>query len=303
MRRGVLLMMVLCLGVVLCAPLAGAQDEALTATLYAAEANLLAGRYEDAVAQFSEAIALSPATLRGYTGAAEAYFALGEWEAADRVLDLAYLRTGDAAAWAFAQRLLPEESRLPDVGMAQEEALPKGEPVISRQSSETMRGLAGPFTPGLLPRNAVDGGSARDVGVGIGQIAPDFTLDLMRGGTVTLWDLRGKPVFLNIFATWCGPCAREIPEIQRAYERYGDEVHFVGISSGESKQTVETFFEGRKCGYMIAFDNHSTLDEPYRIEYIPTSLMLDENGVVVDVLQGEATLPAIEAAIERAAAR
>ncbi len=85
-------------------------------------------------------------------------------------------------------------------------------------------------TPGVAPK--------------IGHLAPDFTLPTLGGGTVTLSELRGKWVLLNFWAIWCPPCRMEMPYLQAAFEEKGEEIEFIGINLGESREKVRQFAEG-----------------------------------------------------------
>ena len=129
--------------------------------------------------------------------------------------------------------------------------------------------------------------SSRNVGLEIGDIAPDFTLNLRGGGTVKLSDLRGKPVLLNFCTTWCPPCQTEFPEIQRVADKYGDRIHVLGVSSGEAVSTVNEYFDDYPdLIYMMAFDPDNRASSIYDIEFIPQTWVLDSEGVVVDYIAG-----------------
>ena len=122
------------------------------------------------------------------------------------------------------------------------------------------------------------------IGRNVGQRAPDFTLDVLGGGSVQLSDLRGKPVFLNIFATWCPPCVEEMPYIQEASNQYGDRVHFLGISTGQSAGDIDSFIRRNGFSYPIACDPRGSIDADYHIQYIPLTLLLDADGMIVEMI-------------------
>ena len=71
--------------------------------------------------------------------------------------------------------------------------------------------------------------SGPETGYSVGDIMPDFSVPLVGGGTFTLSEHRGKPVFINLFATWCPPCVGEMPDINKLYGEYGDQVAFIII--------------------------------------------------------------------------
>lgn len=75
----------------------------------------------------------------------------------------------------------------------------------------------------------------------VGHPAPDFTLTTVTGETFTLSALRGKPVVLNFWATWCPPCRAELPELQAASGRYADQVVIVGVNQAEPADAVRGF--------------------------------------------------------------
>lgn len=114
----------------------------------------------------------------------------------------------------------------------------------------------------------------------VGLLAPDFSLKNLSGETVTLASLQGKPVFLNFWATWCGPCRAEMPDLNHKYRKYGDRMHFLAINVGEAAHQVKEFLGANRLTFPVALDSDSSVARAYRINGIPTSLVLDSNGVV-----------------------
>ena len=82
------------------------------------------------------------------------------------------------------------------------------------------------------------------------HIAPDFTMLDKEGNEVTLASFFGKPIVLNFWASWCGPCKMEMPEIQKFYEQYGEEIHFLLVSVDESLDTAKTFITDSDAHYL-----------------------------------------------------
>jgi len=133
--------------------------------------------------------------------------------------------------------------------------------------------------------------SAVDVprGALVGSLAPDFTLQTMSGEEVTLSHLRGKPVFLNFWASWCGPCQNEMPQIQALSREYEGKVHVLGINStSEDDPENAKHFAGR---HGLTFRNVMDVDGKAKIAYgalgLPVSLLLDADGKIVQRIQGE----------------
>lgn len=137
-------------------------------------------------------------------------------------------------------------------------------------------------------------------GIGVGQTAPDFTLDLRGGGSVSLWDLRGKPVLLNVCATWCPPCQAEFPEIQAVYKAYGDRAVILGVNIGEAESDVDNYFDPLGYTYPIAYDPYGAIDPDYNIEFIPQTWIIDANGVIVDYIPGAAAYDVFSASLDKA---
>ncbi|MEN8203043.1 MAG: TlpA disulfide reductase family protein [Bacteroidota bacterium] len=114
----------------------------------------------------------------------------------------------------------------------------------------------------------------------------DYNWQLARNAEATLnfSDLRGKVVFLNFWATWCPPCVAELPEIQRAYEKHGDEVAFVLVTDQEAG-VVEAFMN--KHGYELpVFYLRSGLPEAFSHRSIPTTYIISKEGRIVSEKSG-----------------
>ena len=123
--------------------------------------------------------------------------------------------------------------------------------------------------------------------------APDFKMLNMDGEEVRLSDFWGKPIVLNFWATWCGPCKMEMPYIDEAYQQYGDDVVFllVNLTDG-SRDTVESataFVEKEGYSFPIYFDVEYDGVYTYGINAIPTTYFIDENGVLYDTQTGSMT--------------
>ena len=112
--------------------------------------------------------------------------------------------------------------------------------------------------------------------------APPFTVTDMNGQTVSLASLKGKPVFLNFWATWCPPCVGEMPDIQRMYAKYGDKVHFVIVNIDGTKPDVTAFMENHAFSFPVALDTNGSAASAYAVQAIPTSYIIDADSNVVD---------------------
>ena len=120
--------------------------------------------------------------------------------------------------------------------------------------------------------------------------AKTFTLEDVRAGRppVSLEALRGKPVVLNFFASWCGPCIREMPALQAMSERYKGKVHFVGIPFNDRREAARGVLERTGVTYPAAFDpTLSDVAYDYGVRVMPTTFLIDAEGKLVERKDGE----------------
>ncbi len=117
--------------------------------------------------------------------------------------------------------------------------------------------------------------------------APDFVLTTLAGDSFSLREARGKPVVLNFWATWCGPCQRELPTLQAAAERYGDRVLIVGIDQGEEAATVQAYVDKLGLTFPIPMDSEFAVSELYNVRGLPTTFFIDPEGVIRQMWLGE----------------
>ena len=118
-----------------------------------------------------------------------------------------------------------------------------------------------------------------------GEPAPDFTLTTLEGKEVSLSDYKGKKVILNFWATWCPPCKAEMPHMQEYYEQYHEkenvEMLAVNLSTIDNgKEAVEKFAEEYGLTFPIPLDEEGTQGTVYQAQTIPTSFMVDTNGII-----------------------
>lgn len=132
--------------------------------------------------------------------------------------------------------------------------------------------------------NAASGGGS-SFGPWLEKEAPDFSVTTLDGQTIQLSELRGKPVIVDFWATWCPPCVREIPHfIQLAGEFSTDQLAIVGISSEEASVLME-FAAEKGINYPIA--SADDLPAPYsEVRSIPTTFFIDAGGVIQAVVEG-----------------
>ncbi|GFP32264.1 cytochrome c biogenesis protein CcmG, thiol:disulfide interchange protein DsbE [Candidatus Hakubella thermalkaliphila] len=134
------------------------------------------------------------------------------------------------------------------------------------------------------------GGSAEGSSSSPAIPAPEFALNSLGGREVSLSDFRGKVVVLNFWATWCGTCRAEMPNLERAYQAYKDKnVELVGISMDTDTQLVESFVKEVGVTYTILLDPSHRVASDYAIWALPTTYIVDEKGMIVGSEIGQLT--------------
>src|SRR5262245_54533127 len=108
----------------------------------------------------------------------------------------------------------------------------------------------------------------------IGRLAPDFTLQTAEGETMQLSALPGKPVVVNFWATWWGPCQREMPALQEAAKRYDGEVAFVSVDQGETAKVVNDYLKQLGVDFTISLDSDMKVGDRYQVQGMPTTFFV-----------------------------
>ena len=137
--------------------------------------------------------------------------------------------------------------------------------------------------------------------------APDFTLTDQYGETHTLSDYQGQTVFLNFWATWCGPCKMEMPDIQALYEEWDENagdlvvlgVAGPGIGREGSAEDIAAFLEENGYTYPVVMDDTGMLFYQYGISAYPTTFMIDPEGNVFGYVQGAVSREIMDDIVEQ----
>jgi len=116
--------------------------------------------------------------------------------------------------------------------------------------------------------------------------APDFEARLVSGDHLSLTQLRGEPVILNFWASWCGPCAQELPLLNRAASQGAV---IVAVNFGETEDDVKEFLAEYPVSLSIALDPAGKVARLYRVSALPTTFFLDKQGVIRYKRAGELT--------------
>ncbi|MFN8532217.1 MAG: TlpA disulfide reductase family protein [Dehalococcoidia bacterium] len=136
----------------------------------------------------------------------------------------------------------------------------------------------------MLLLAACQGSNAAPV---VGGAAPDFNLGQLDGSPLSLSSLKGKPVLINFWATWCAPCRDEMPLIQDAairYERSGLTVLAINVQEGEA--LVKPFVDEFGLKFTVVLDKNGDVVSRYRVRGLPTSVFVGRDGVIRSVYLG-----------------
>ena len=124
----------------------------------------------------------------------------------------------------------------------------------------------------------------------VGDPAPGFEAELLSGeGELALDDLRGKPVVINFWASWCVPCRDEAPMLSEADQRYGDQVTFVGIDIRDARTSAIEFVERYDLDYAHVRDEDLAIYDDFGLTGQPETFFLDEDGVILEHIPGPLT--------------
>ena len=120
-------------------------------------------------------------------------------------------------------------------------------------------------------------------------LAPDFTLLNEAGEFVSLSDFRGKAVLVNLWASWCTPCQREMPAMQNVYDQYKEQgfvVLAVNVTSQDSRANAIAFAESLNLTFPILFDVNGEVALAYQMRAFPSSYFIGIDGIIQEVVIG-----------------
>lgn len=114
------------------------------------------------------------------------------------------------------------------------------------------------------------------------EMAPDFELESLDGTKIKLSDLKGKNVIINFWATWCGYCVAEMPDLQKLQDTYKDEDLLVlAVNVGESKEVAQKFMDENKINLTVLLDKDSSISNSYGLRSFPSTLTVNKKGEIV----------------------
>lgn len=122
-----------------------------------------------------------------------------------------------------------------------------------------------------------------------GFLAPDFSLQTPEGETVSLSELRGQAVLVNLWATWCPPCRAEMPAIQKLYDEYKDQgfmVLAVNMTYQDNPQSVLPFTRENNLTFPILLEETGEMARKYELRSLPSSFFVNRDGIIQEVVIG-----------------
>ena len=135
-----------------------------------------------------------------------------------------------------------------------------------------------------------------------GVLASDFTLKTLDGSEVSLSQFRGQPVLINFWASWCGPCRREMPDLVRAYQAHKDEglvILGINLTFQDSIPEVQAFVDEFKMTFPVLLDETGEVAlDLYQMRGLPTSIFVDRDGLIARIRIGAMTGEQIDEFVE-----
>ncbi|MBI2607860.1 MAG: TlpA family protein disulfide reductase [Candidatus Doudnabacteria bacterium] len=116
----------------------------------------------------------------------------------------------------------------------------------------------------------------------------DFTLTSLDGADIALAGYRGqKPVILDFWATWCPNCRRDMPVLNRLYQKYKEDVEVIAVNLRENERTVRRFVEEEGFTFPVVLDPRGKVSREFGIQYTNTHVFINKNGRILKVLPGD----------------
>lgn len=114
------------------------------------------------------------------------------------------------------------------------------------------------------------------------------------GKSVDLHDFLGKPILINIWATWCPPCRNEMPLLEKAYDKYGQDIHFIMLNATDSRpsettETVQVYLDETGLDLPVFYDQDQMNQITFGANVLPMTILIDKEGYLIKFIRGELT--------------
>lgn len=136
-----------------------------------------------------------------------------------------------------------------------------------------------------------------------GFLAPNFELQTLTGETIALSSLRGRPVIINLWASWCPPCQAEMPSFQQVYEDYHDKgvaILAINLTLQDREEDVRQFVLKNRLSFPVLLDSNGDVERQYSTRALPTTYFISAEGIIRErVIGGPIAEALLRAQIER----
>jgi thiol-disulfide isomerase/thioredoxin len=156
-------------------------------------------------------------------------------------------------------------------------------------------GSAGDDGFGIVELAAGENRTDRPPAAEEGRAAPNFHLRDIGDGASSLTDYRGKWVLVNFWASWCGPCRSEVPDLQELAQRRPDDIVILGVNQQETREAAAKFADEFDVTYPVVLDRSGEVSQAYRAQGLPVSYLVSPEGVIVKAYRGRITDDDLEA--------
>jgi thiol-disulfide isomerase/thioredoxin len=133
-----------------------------------------------------------------------------------------------------------------------------------------------------------------------GESAPDFTVKSLEGKQFRLADLKGKPVLLDFWASWCGPCKQSMPVVEKIAKDYKDQLTVLGVNAAEEREVAAEFLKRNPMSYPSALSTDSTVLKDYKVDALPTFVLIGADGKIAAYQSGYGGEEMLRAMLQKA---
>jgi cytochrome c biogenesis protein CcmG, thiol:disulfide interchange protein DsbE len=137
-------------------------------------------------------------------------------------------------------------------------------------------------------------------GGGGAKPAPPLPTAVLQPPRTTLAALRGRPALINFWASWCDPCRKEAPQLERLYRSLGASASLVGVDYNDASDAARAFVRRYGWTFPVLSDPQGTYGARYELTGLPTTVVLDARGRIVETLRGPQTAASLRAALRAA---